>query len=577
MSLKEGLAYDSSAIFLHVIRDMNKDSKIYTQQMDSIIEHHIKTNPPKQLVVKPDLKSITKEFLIENIDYAFLVWKEKPWCQHLSFEEFCEWILPYRVYNEPLQPWRKFMYKQLSWLEDSVTDPCNVIEVTKRLNKFMSLKYKYTSKLNMPFLGGIDAWKNAAGGCEHGYALMTMACRSIGLPVAIDFTYQYPNWPGDHSWMVLLDKDKELVPFNGISDRAKFEKIERNPIPKHVVTTIFRNTFAKNVNENNQTYQQVYPKNIADPFIKSVTHEYKDQTKGDFQINTNIKSAPIAFLYSFKKGLNSTAVAHSFGRSGLFDFKNIGYSGYYYVRFLEDSLSYHRQPFYWNGDSITFLKPDYDNPISLKLFRKYSLKSKEINFHKETLHGQIQASNDKNFRSFVTLHVVDTITKEYPEVKLKHNNKYQYYRYLNDSNSIHLAEINYYKKYKDYTSRIDGVPYGFAEDRPKADNEAAFDGRIETNCNTGKGSWVAINTGEPIHIESVQLIARNHLNIIEPGNVYELFYFDQGWRSAGVQMTHHYYIKFDSIPANTLYVLHNHTKGKEERIFTYEYGKQTFH
>jgi len=31
---------------------------------------------------------------------------------------------------------------------------------------------------------------------------------------------------------------------------------------------------------------------------------------------------------------------------------------------------------------------------------------------------------------------------------------------------------------------------------------------------------------------------------------------------------------YDNVPANALLLLHNHTKGKEERIFTYEGGRQ---
>ena len=31
----------------------------------------------------------------------------KPWNSHLSFAEFCEYVLPYRVGSEEAQPWRE--------------------------------------------------------------------------------------------------------------------------------------------------------------------------------------------------------------------------------------------------------------------------------------------------------------------------------------------------------------------------------------------------------------------------------------------------------------------------------------
>ena len=33
---------------------------------------------------------------------------------------------------------------------------------------------------------------------------------------------------------------------------------------------------------------------------------------------------------------------------------------------------------------------------------------------------------------------------------------------------------------------------------------------------------------------------------------------------------------YDNVPAGALLILHNHTKGKEERIFTYENGRQVW-
>ncbi|MBW7941603.1 MAG: hypothetical protein H3C64_04210, partial [Candidatus Kuenenia stuttgartiensis] len=57
-------------------------------------------------VFLPDIKIISAKQLIENIDYAFKAW-QLPWAKTLTFKEFKEYILPYRVQSEPLQTWRK--------------------------------------------------------------------------------------------------------------------------------------------------------------------------------------------------------------------------------------------------------------------------------------------------------------------------------------------------------------------------------------------------------------------------------------------------------------------------------------
>ena len=58
------------------------------------------------LQIQEDVKCITADFLIHNIDLAFRQWETLPWTQGLDFETFKEALLPYRVANEPLDYWR---------------------------------------------------------------------------------------------------------------------------------------------------------------------------------------------------------------------------------------------------------------------------------------------------------------------------------------------------------------------------------------------------------------------------------------------------------------------------------------
>lgn len=62
-----------------------------------------------------DIKTVSSEYLIENIEFAFKAWK-MPWAKKLTFEQFKEFILPYRFGNEPLQNWRKEMFEKGSWI-----------------------------------------------------------------------------------------------------------------------------------------------------------------------------------------------------------------------------------------------------------------------------------------------------------------------------------------------------------------------------------------------------------------------------------------------------------------------------
>lgn len=62
-----------------------------------------------------------------------------------------------------------------------------------------------------------------------------------------------------------------------------------------------------------------------------------------------------------------------------------------------------------------------------------------------------------------------------------------------------------------------------------------------------------------------------------PDNNYELVYWNNGWTSLGTQVASNNYSVFKNVPQNALYLLHNLTEGKEERIFIYKNGKQIFY
>ena len=50
----------------------------------------------------PDVEIIRSDFLIANIEKAFSQWKEGEWATHVSFQDFCEYLLPYKAVE--LQP-----------------------------------------------------------------------------------------------------------------------------------------------------------------------------------------------------------------------------------------------------------------------------------------------------------------------------------------------------------------------------------------------------------------------------------------------------------------------------------------
>jgi hypothetical protein len=68
-----------------------------------------------------DLHIISADYLIDNIDRAFDDWQNGNWATHLNFEEFCEYLLPYKVAEcQSFDNWREYFssteYSDLQYL-----------------------------------------------------------------------------------------------------------------------------------------------------------------------------------------------------------------------------------------------------------------------------------------------------------------------------------------------------------------------------------------------------------------------------------------------------------------------------
>ena len=83
-----------------LVQDFRKlCSKVeFNQEAYNMIMESAKAGNAYIIINQTEKEYITNEYLINNIDAAFRVWKY-PWNSFLSFDKFCETILPYRSLN----------------------------------------------------------------------------------------------------------------------------------------------------------------------------------------------------------------------------------------------------------------------------------------------------------------------------------------------------------------------------------------------------------------------------------------------------------------------------------------------
>ncbi len=218
-----------------------------------------------------DYEIITANFLIENIDLAFRAWTFD-WARHLNFNQFCEFILPYRGTNEPLENWRKYFFNKYQWVLDSVKDKSDPVQACIVINNDLRSWFKFDSRFYRQSTDQSlsDMLKNKMGRCEDMTNLAIYAMRAMGVPVTSDFTPYWAKTGNNHAWNTVISKTgKPIIFMGGLTNPYEYDL-------SHDLAKVYRKTFARQKNslaEIKPEYEQA-PPYINRNNIIDVTQEY---------------------------------------------------------------------------------------------------------------------------------------------------------------------------------------------------------------------------------------------------------------------------------------------------------------
>lgn len=195
--------------------------------------------------------------------------------------------------------------------------------------------------------------------------------------------------------------------------------------------------------------------------------------------------------------------------------------------------------------------------------------------------GEFQVSNDAQFKKFIVIHRITDCSATGKEIILPDSlPPYRYWRFYQpkDGSYCNIADLRFYQK-GDTTAlkgKIIGTN-GHWEGTPNCTKEKVFDDNLLTffDAPLSSGAWVGMDFGRPINIHRFIYTARGDGNSIDIGDTYELFYWNGNtWTSMGKQKATNIRLTYHNVPTKGLYWLRNLSKGKDERIFTYENEKQ---
>lgn len=528
-----------------------------------------------EMEVREDVHHITAKYLIDNIELAFRVWQEQPWGKYISFDIFCEEILPYRVGTEPLENWREKVLTSFGDLnnyfrehpEISAVEACN--RVNQQLPRFTWVSY------SVPDMSYSMLISTPRGTCDEMGALAIFTMRALGIPVTRDFTLQWPNRNLGHSWNAVCDSTGKHISFMGA---------ESNPGEMHIGTRlkkskVYRTTFAKQAKVIADVDAEI-PLELQNRYMVDVSGEYEGCTFSA-SLPAIFPSVESKYVYLLSMGKEASSIA-DWGSvvDGHIIFKSIGKNILYLPVYYEDGKQIPAgYPFRLDdkGNQCVF-ESDMSNRQSA-VVEDIGL-NQSLLFRMQT--GVFEGANNSDFSDKKLLYTIEEMPKvAYQKVRVPDMNSYRYVRYVSPKGGNgNVAEIEFYgDNGKILNGRNIGTPGSWYNSPSTCDK--AFDGDIYTYFDAAQGdgdyAWTGLDLGTPQSICEIRYFPRIEDCRIVEGRMYELYYWTgEDWKVFERKRAVKNLLEYQ-LPDKGLFYLRDAENDVEScRFFIIENGKQVW-
>lgn len=516
-----------------------------------------------------------------------------------------KWILS-SFYNGEYRIWNKDTGKYLEAVHDSKTGIDTLVQtawravdtqkwkvetVGKRQDKksFFALESALSEALKVYDQMGQFEWiflrgnippkasallRHRTGNCRDEASFVVYLSRSLGIPAAIDFTPHWGNRSNSHSWSVLLKSDGKGTPFYmGCvpGDTAQYFHPYKKP-------KVYRRTFRVNqkILEDLRGEENV-PSLFRMPTFIDVTNEYYDAKNIVRDLPYGYLSQKIAYICVYD---NKQWEPVDYGKveNGKVLFKSMAKGILYSACVCQDGKMFpFGNPFVLQADGhVRDIVPNAQK-VTLRLKRKYPYMGREDAFNFRMWHGKFQGSNTAKFTHPSDLYQFEGMTEGcWYQRDIADKGTYRYLRYIGPNGAYcNINELEFYDK---NGQKLAGEIFG-TSGVPGKTKEKVFDGNILSGFHgdSPDGHWVGLKLSSPSKVGMIRFMPRNDGNCIEVGDRYQLMMYDDcQWKVLANRIAASDVICFPHVPSGGLYLLSNLTKGSEERIFTYEKGKQVW-
>lgn len=146
-----------------------------------------------------DAKSLSADFLLENVQYAYKARAEFPWAKEVPDSVFLNDVVAYANQNENRESWRKDFYERFK----KYVAPCKTMrEAIDSVNKNVrdELLVDYNTKREKPDQAPYESMRQHMASCSGLSILLTDAFRAVGIPSRVAGTPAWHDDRGNHNW-----------------------------------------------------------------------------------------------------------------------------------------------------------------------------------------------------------------------------------------------------------------------------------------------------------------------------------------------------------------------------------------
>ena len=568
----------------------------------------------RNFLKKSDLEVINSQFLIDHINNAFETRNTSSHIQKLSFVDFCEFVLPYRIVDGPYLRYSGKQFAEFFAKYLGNVNTCSISEVIEKYNLTINnlrivmgnYLFKYPTGFEELFFKGPPNFD-----CFDVSNFGHLALNSCGVPVTTQFNIAYAIFQNKHSDQTIPESLGYWTPFS-------FEK--SIPLPKSGKYEEFGEYIER---KRMNFYRLCFSVQYQNPFFLKTSKEYvpsvlmnpciMDVT--DLNLITTALSLPfhsttsnnIAYLATFNSAKEMVPVTwgiiDKIKRKVTFD-KVIPNTLYFPVYYTGENHETFGHPFFLKLDSsrkegyqLIYIE-DNDSTLEKKnvvLLRKFPRKPNMIRLANELIGAYVLGFNSLKGKKD-TLYKLKSAPHPYlQDISLNNDRAYKYYqiRPAIENTKLKMSEIYFLtdKKYG-YANTCNPPAIAILNSSQKGSDNALtrviqdslsklsrlfeYDGSMET---VSRDSIITLILKEPQVITSIRFAPQNANNGIVSGDNYLLRYWGKGkWQDFGEPITANAnYLEFKGVPKGKLYWLKNLTRGKEELPFTIdEAGQQQF-